>query len=174
MSDSLPILYRYDVALRMGVSAANLPANLLAEIGEAIDDAIADWGEELFDAWPRDTGRSFASWDSFREGLVVTLRNVTPYAGYVHPEGGSTGDSWDHMRAHWERLGAQIVARFSDRARVAAAQRSVRAVTIGGVQAQQPQRAGVIDFFRAATSIFSTASVRERNRTRPRERLRLR
>jgi len=113
MADPAPIEYQRDIGAMLGVNPGDLSPSLHAQIGNAIDDLIDDWREELIEVWPRDTGHSFVMWESFRTGFVVTLRNPVEYAGYVRPPGGAEGESWDTLREFFERAAQALVATFA-------------------------------------------------------------
>lgn len=113
MADSNPIEYQRDLGNALGADPGQLSPSLQAQIGQAIDDLITDWREELIEVWPRDTGWSFSQWESFRTGFVVILRNPVEYAGYVHPAGGEEGESWDTLREFFEVGAARLVATYA-------------------------------------------------------------
>jgi len=147
MADPAPIEYQRDLGSMLGASPGDLTPALQQQIGSAIDDLIDDWREELIEVWPRDTGHSFTLWESFRSGFVVTLRNPVEYAGYVHPEGGTDGESWDSMREFFEAAARSLVANFAPL--VAADRRQPTGVVNADLAAAARNRPSAVSAFRA-------------------------
>jgi len=86
-----------DVGSRLGVYPAMLDNEGLESIQSILQEVIFSWREVMQDSWPRDTGTSFAAWESYVDGLTLVVVNPVPYAEYVHPPGGEVGESGDFL-----------------------------------------------------------------------------
>jgi len=167
------IRYVWDGEAALGARRRDTPEPLRGEIDAAIDDALFEWGEELQTAWPRDTGRSFASWDDEAIGWRVVLQNPVDYASYVHPPGGEEGDSWDHMREKWEAEAVKLVREYRPKVQRRRARRTGYAASARTILAGRKQ-SRIVDLFRGSVAAFQRVSSRERNRGRVTDRTRTR
>jgi len=149
---------RIDVAREVGISRRDLDDRGLAEVGEVLQEIVYLWRAELQRTWPRATGLSFASWESFVRGVEIVLRNPVDYAAYVHPIGEQPGGSWRHMDQYVRQLirddAATLRRIAADSAQRIAAERTARAMV--------PTQEGGIDVFGALAAAFSRVGGLER------------
>jgi hypothetical protein len=169
------IRFVWDGEAALGARRRDVPEPLRGTIDAAIDDALFEWGEELQVSWPRDTGRSFANWDSSAQGWRVVLQNPVEYAAFVHPPGGEEGDSWEHMRDTWMREAAAVVREYKPQVQRQPSRRASFLASARTILAGRKQST-TIDLFRGSVAAFQRVSSRERNRgridDRPRDRRR--
>jgi len=93
-----------DVGSRLSIVPTMLDSDGLEAAQAILWEIVFSWREILQDAWPRDTGLSFAMWTSRVRGLVLEVFNPVEYASFVHPEGGSEGESGEFVRDALEQL----------------------------------------------------------------------
>ena len=149
---------RIDVAREVGISRRDLDDRGLGEVGEVLQEIVYLWRAELQRTWPRATGLSFASWESFVRGVEIVLRNPVDYAAYVHPIGEQPGGSWRHMDQYVQQLirddAATLRRIAADSAQRIEAERTARAMV--------PTQEAGIAVFGALAAAFSLVGGQER------------
>lgn len=93
-----------DAGAYFGINPSMLDGDGLAAVQDILWEIVFSWREVLQDAWPRDTGLSFASWRSVVRGLTLEVSNPVEYAEYVHPVGEPEGASGEYMEEALDRL----------------------------------------------------------------------
>lgn len=130
-----------DAGSYYGISFSMLDSEGLQRIEEILWEVVYSWREIMQDAWPRDTGLSFSMWRSVVRGLELVIENPVEYAEWVHPVGGSEGDSGEFLRDALDRLlsaarGAVLQATMDAEQRrssgFAEVARQVQATQLGG------------------------------------------
>ena len=89
-----PIRGEYDPLQATGVRWGQLDREGQAAVQDILEEVVFSWREVLQTVWPRDTGTTFARWDSFTESGRIVVENPIDYAGFVRAEGRPIGDAW--------------------------------------------------------------------------------
>jgi len=155
---------RYDVARAAGFRVRDLDDRGLGGVGRVLQEIVFKWREELQRSWPRATGLSFASWESFVSGVVIVTRNPVEYAAYVHPSGtpapqrGERGRSSIHVDQYMQRL----IREEAPTLRRIAKESKARLEEGAAARAVLPTRETSIDLFGALAAAFQARGGYER------------